>query len=260
MDRAQMIKEEALRLGFGKCGIISVDAVKGYKERIDQRVAAFPQSALMYYQFAHFADVRQKFPWAMSLVVCVHDYGRYKVPKGLEGRVGKAYMFDGRKDKNADAFIAKEALMKFIEGMGIKVGCDNEHGVTSLRYAAEKAGLGKMRRNNFFYTEEGSWNSIVVLAIGEEMELIEKNSVKECPDGCGKCASACPTGSLTGAFAMHPMKCVSFMTSIGGNLVNLVDNHLSEGIGRWVYGCDECQSACPFNQRPPGDAEFPGLK
>jgi len=261
MGRAQDIKDKALRLGFSKCGMIGVDSVKGYRERIDQRVAAFPQSALMYYQFAHFADVRQKFPWARSLVVCVHDHGKYKIPDSLKGRIGSAYMFDGRKDKNADVHIAREELMKFIEGMGIKVGRDTEHGVTSFRYAAEKAGLGKLRRNNFFYTENGSSNSIEVFAIDEELELIEKNDVKECPDDCDRCAKACPTGSLTSAYKMHPMKCVSFMTSIGGNLVNLVDNDLSKGIGNWIYGCDECQDACPFNQgRPPGDIEFPGLR
>jgi len=260
MDRAQTIKDNALRFGFSKCGIISVDSVKGYKERLDARTAAFPQSSLMYYQFAHFADVRQKIPWARSLVVCIHDYGKYKVPESLRGRIGTAYLFDGRKDKRAEAYIAKEELKKFMEGMGMKVGDSDEHGVTSLRYAAEKAGLGKMRRNNFFYTENGSWNSIVVLAIDEDLELIEKNNMKECPDDCNKCSKACPTGSLAGPYSMHPMKCVSFVTSIGANLVNLVDNYLSEGIGDWVYGCDACQNICPFNQVRPENAEFPGVK
>jgi len=260
MGREQDIKDKAIGLGFSKCGMISVDSVKGYKERMDQRVAAFPQSAPMYYQFAYFADVRQKIPWARSLVVCVHEYGKYRIPETLKGRIGSAYLFDGRKDKNAEAYIATEELKRFIEGTGIRVGDGTEHGVTSLRYAAEKAGLGKLRRNNFFYTENGSFNSIVVLATDAELELIEKNDLKDCPDDCDRCVKACPTGSLTAAYRMHPMRCVSFLTSIGGNMVDLVDNDLSKGIGNWVYGCDTCQNACPFNHgRPSGDIEFPGV-
>jgi len=255
MDRAQEIKEKALELGFSKCGIINVDAVKGFKERLDARTSQFPQSALMYYQFAYFSDVKSKMPWCESLVVCVFDYWKYNVPEGIEGRIGKAYAFDGRKDERSDAYKAKEKLIEHMKKMGIRAECGGEHGITSFRYAAEKAGLGKLRKNNFFYTENGSWNAIDVIAINKKLELKEKNNVKDCPDGCSKCAAACPTGALKGPYSMHPMRCVSFVTSIGGGMFPL-----TEDIGNWVYGCDACQDACPFDQRDFGGKDFPGLK
>ena len=258
-DRAQKIRENALRLGFSKCGIISVDDVKGYKERLDERVAEFPQSSLMYHQFYPLADVRRKFPWARSLVVCVFDYSVYYIPEVLRGRIGTAYLFDGRKDKRAPAHIAKNELTKYMESIGLKVGRDDGNGITSLRYAAEKAGLGKVRKNNFFYTENGSRNAIDVFAIDEELELKEKTKLKECPDDCDRCVSACPTGSLAGPYSMHPMRCVSFITSIGGGMTDLSVHPFAEEIGNWVYGCDECQDACPFNKDMTGGAEFPGV-
>jgi epoxyqueuosine reductase len=259
MDSAAVIKENALRFGFSKCGIIKVDAVKGYKDELDKRVAAFPQSALMYKRFYHYADVRQTFPWALSLVVCVYEHGKFEVPEGLRGRIGRAYLFDGRKDENSEEFRARGELIRYLEGLGMKVGCSDGLGITSLRYAAGKAGLGKVRKNNFFYTENGSWNSIEVFAIDRELELIENDRTKECPEDCSKCMSACPTGSLKGPYSMQPMHCISFITSKSGGLVELAGNPLSERIGRWVYGCDACQTACPFDRRPDGNVKFPGL-
>ncbi|MCL1905056.1 MAG: hypothetical protein FWG19_02905 [Methanomassiliicoccaceae archaeon] len=258
MDRAAEIKEKALQLGFSKCGIIKVDAVNGYKDRLDERVKMFPQSLLMYRRFYHFADVRQTFPWAMSIVVCVHDQSKYDIPKDLKGRVGRAYLFDGRKDERSEAYQAGEGLTRYMEGLGMKVGYDRGYGITSLRFAAEKAGLGRIRRNNFFYTENGPCNSIDVFAIDDELELIENDGTKECPDNCNKCVSACPTGSLTGPYSMQPLSCISFITTKSGGLVELAGNPLSEKMGNWIYGCDECQTACPFDRHTGGE-RFPGL-
>jgi len=259
MDLASDIRKKALEFGFTKCGIINVDAVEGFKEKLDQRVAAFPMSSLMYNRFRHFTDVRRSFPWAESLVVCVHDYAKYEVPESLKGRVGRAYMFDGRRDKNSEVYRAKEELTGYLKGLGMQVAREDDYGITSLRFAAEKAGLGRVRKNNFFYTENGSWNSIDVFAVDAKLELIDDDKTKECPDDCNNCMKACPTGSLTGPYTMQPMSCVSFITSKSGGLVELAGNPLSEKIGNWVFGCDECQKACPFDRRPEGKEKFPGL-
>jgi len=213
----------------------------------------------MYNRFYHFADVRQTFPWARSLVVCTYYHGKYEIPENLCGHIGRAYLFDGRKDEKADVYRSRDEFVRYLESLGIKVGRNDGFGITSLRFAAQKAGLGRVRKNNFFYTENGSWNSIEVFAIDEELELIEKDRTKACPENCNKCIDACPTGSLTGPFSMQPMRCVSFLTSKGGGLVELAGNPLSKGIGDWVYGCDDCQTVCPFNRRSDGNINFPGL-
>jgi epoxyqueuosine reductase len=39
-----------------------------------------------------------------------------------------------------------------------------------------------------------------------------------------------------------------------------VDHPLSAAAGQWIYGCDLCQTACPFNKgKWSEDLEFPGL-
>jgi len=260
MDHAASIKERALQLGFSKCGIISVDAVRGYKEKLDERIAELPESSVIYNKFYSFADVREKFPWSRSLVVCVFDYNNYKIPENVRGRIGTIYLFDGRRDKNSDAYQARNELTAYMESIGIRVAGKDDRDVTALRFAAEKAGLGKIRRNNFFYTEKGSWNYIDVFVIDKELELIEQSYLKQCPKDCDKCILACPTRSLTRPLTMNPLRCVSYLTARGGGTVDLVGNPVSKEIGKWIYGCDDCQSACPFNKnRFTEDVEYPGL-
>ena len=259
MDHAAAIKAKALELGFSKCGIISVEDVKGFSDRVDERVSAVPDSALMYNRFRYLADVQREFDWARSVVVLVFNYGRYKIPEQVRDHIGTAYLFDGRKDKLSEAKRMADELQKFIEGLGIQVG-RNDEGFTALRYAAAAAGLGRIRRNNFFYTDEGSWNAINVFAIDKDLELKGKEIPEECPADCNKCIGACPTGSLYAPFCMNPMKCVSFLTSIGAGMFNLVRNPEADKFKGWVYGCDDCQKACPFNNgRFIEKEKFPGV-
>jgi len=261
MGRAEDIKDKALSLGFAKCGIIHADAVSGYEERLDRRIQKFPESSAMYDNFRRYADVRQTFPWVKSLVVVVWEYRRYKAPENLRGVIGRSYQFDGRINPESESFQKRDELAAFIVGMGLNVGREDRFGFTAVRYAAEMAGLGVVRGNNFFYTENGSWNNIFIIAIDEELELIETPAAKHCPEDCGLCVKACPTGSLSEPFCMNPFKCVSFLTSRGGGSMDLAKNPLGKQLGRWVYGCDACQDACPFNSgRLTNEFDFPGLK
>ena len=259
-ERAKEIKEKAVSLGFAKCGIIRVDAVSGYEERLDERIRSFPESAVMYNSLRRYAHVREKFPWAKSLVVAVWEYRKYKIPESLHGRIGLSYQFDGRIDPASESFQKRDELAEFIRQMGLTIGREERYGFTAVRYAAAIAGLGVVRHNNFFYTENGSWNNIYVFAVDEELELIETPNTKKCPDNCNRCVKACPTASLDGPYSMNPQKCVSFLTSKGGGLVNLAGNPVGKRIGNWIYGCDVCQDACAFNgNRFTYESEFPGL-
>ena len=52
--------------------------------------------------------------------------------------------------------LAGLAIEDYMQELGLKIATDRKFGIVGLRWAAMKAGLGMIRRNNFFYTQAGS--------------------------------------------------------------------------------------------------------
>ena len=135
---------------------------------------------------------------------------------------------------------------QFLQELGLRTESNRNFGAVGLRWAAMKAGLGIVRKNNFFYTESGSSVSLEAWITDRDMELIESSSFQACPKGCSACISSCPTGSLSSPYAMNPVACVSFLTTFGAR--DLTGDPLGARCGSWIYGCDACQDVCPFNR------------
>ena len=49
---------------------------------------------------------------------------------------------------------------------------DRDFGITALRWAGMKAGIGIIRKNNFFYTEKGSYQYLEAFLIDEPLQYI----------------------------------------------------------------------------------------
>ena len=259
---AQKIKEKAIELGYETCGIIKISEVSDYSARLKERSSRIFAGTLQFGRFRALANPRKEFPWAKSIIVLVNSYAGYNIPPGFDGVYGKAYMFDGRLDENSREFKRREEFSSFLKSEGLQIEDRAKFGITALRWAAYKAGIGIIRKNNFFYTENGSWNFLSAWLIDQEMELVEQAGFSKCPDSCGKCINACPTGSLSQPYTMSLLKCVSFITTMAAEKgMGVPSMKTAAKLGQCLYGCDICQSVCPFNKdKFSGGTDFPGLK
>ena len=252
------IKRKSEELGIEKCGIVRPEALLDYADRLRERMERIPNGEALYSKFAFFSDVRKTFPWAKSIVVAVLGYGHYALPDNGRKHFGKHYLFDSRFNPDSLERQKIDALQAYMHERGLKTESNQHPGITAMRWAAHKAGLGLIRRNNFFYTENGSWSAITAWVTDREMELTETPALKECPPGCNRCIEACPTKSLSAPYTMSMGTCVSRLLT--SNDPDTYDDETNRNMGCWIYGCDTCQDACPMNTgRWKGNNPFPGL-
>lgn len=258
MVTEKIIQKKAYELGYEKCGIIRIQDMEGYDERLLERIDKEPASRIFYRKQSRLTHLADQYPWAKSVIVAVSHYGQYKVPEELDGRIGKLYLFDARVNQESKEFQRHAEMEKYLQELGLVTVTNRNFGAVGLRWAAMKAGLGIVRRNNFFYTESGSWLDLEAWITDNEMELIEPNDLLPCPEGCTSCIKACPSCSLSSPHSMNPMSCVSFLTTFGGR--DLPNDPLSKCFGSWIFGCDDCQNACPMNHGKWEEKyDFPGI-
>jgi epoxyqueuosine reductase len=256
---AEKIQQKAYEIGIHKCGIIKPESIMDYADRLQERMGKIPHGEKLYGGFLKFADINKSIPWAKSIIVLVFHYGHYILPKeSIVKSYGKTYLVDSRFNTDAEE---RKKLVKFDEylhKLGLKTAWNEYPGITAMRWAAHKAGLGMIRRNNFFYTEKGSWINIAALATDKEMELVGKHSLPECSTECNKCIKACPTKFLSEPYTMNMATCVSRLTT--SNDIDSYDDRTNRQIGKRIYGCDVCQDVCPMNKNKWESKDiFPGL-
>ncbi|MDR2141338.1 MAG: epoxyqueuosine reductase [Deltaproteobacteria bacterium] len=262
---AESIRDQALALGYEKCAMIPLPKLAGYGSVEDDHLRRIPDDPrkdldkAVLANFSAFRTLSETYPWAKSAVVTVMGYGVYQIPQNLKGKVARYFCVDSRRDPNSFEYQASAALESFLAANGLRVETERKFGLLPLRWAANKAGLGRGRRNNFFYTNKGSWAHLEAWLIDQDLELTETTDLKPCPSACHLCQKACPTGALAEAFLTRPGSCLTFINAL--RRVNWIEHPYSQAAGDWIYGCDLCQTSCPFNEGLwREEREYPGLE
>ena len=255
LELAQSIYQAALKAGFDNCGIISLDDMETFDKRLIERMEAVPESQPFYDNICMNADIRKRYPWAKSLVICTTWYGKYCYPEQLQGRYAKGF-FLSAESKPMETNRQKGSLPQWFDEQSIRW---DKRSIFGLRHAAFQAGLGIIRKNNFFYDEKGSWLELEGYVIDQECQLYRNQQLRPCSPGCNLCVKNCPTGSLSAPYTMNPAFCISYCTTFGKGAV---PEGVNENVfGEWMIGCDRCQDVCPFNRHDWNTGEkFPGLE
>lgn len=253
------IRDFALSIGYENCGIIPITAMDGYTEKVADRINRFPEIREKSAWLLEFENLKEKFPWAKSILICASWFGHYRIPDNMKNHIGAYYLMDSRHNFYAKEYERSIALETYLKEKGVRVETERNFGNTGLRWAAMKAGIGRIRKNNFFYTEKGSLIHLESFILDENLAYIEECNLKPCPEGCSLCIKNCPTKSLSEPYVMNRNTCICALTT--DKELDLKGHPLSSAMGSWIYGCDACQTACPFNKSSwKGVEAFPGLE
>jgi epoxyqueuosine reductase len=109
---------------------------------------------------------------------------------------------------------------------------------------ATRAGLGWRGKHTLaLHREAGSMFFLGEIYIDLPLPIDEPTS-SHC-GSCEACLTACPTQAIVAPYRLDARRCISYLTI---EHQGAIPPELRPSIGNRIYGCDDCQLACPWNK------------
>lgn len=120
---------------------------------------------------------------------------------------------------------------------------------------AIEAGLGFRAKNSLLLSRDsGSFNFILELVTDIDFDvassprhILSSTLPLTTCGGCTRCADICPTSAFPEPYVLDSNKCISYWTIETKD--KEIPPELSSKFGDWLFGCDLCQTICPYNGR-----------
>lgn len=258
-ELAQQVVDLALAAGCRAVGLAPADVFEETRAELHERKVRGLHGGMQftYRNPERSTDPSRVVPGARALVVAAWDYrhrGGSSVGGGAPGDSGRRRPTGqvaeyARRDHYGDlrAALGRVAERLRREGWRAEVVCDDNALVD--RAAAHRAGMGWFGKNSLLLLP-GVGSRVVLGSVVTDAPLAERRVPAPLAhgEGCGscrRCQAACPTGALDEAGVVDARRCVAWLLQASGPFP--VEHRAA--LGDRIYGCDECQRACPVNRR-----------
>ena len=254
---ARTIRREAAKLGFAAIGFSSPMpqplAMKRYRKMIQE--GRHGEMGYMETHIEERADPSLLLPGLKTIISAALSYNKAVTYQPGAPKISKYALIDDYHRVLREKLEQLVEMLKTLLGEPLTTLIAVDSSPLLEKSWAEKAGIGKTGKNTLLMVPSaGSY-----LFLGEI--LIDREIIEErppLPNHCGSCSlcmESCPTGALVEGGKLDATRCISYLT------VELKREFTAEEasmIGEWLFGCDQCQETCPYNQQAltPGDASF----
>lgn len=244
---SQLIKAEAMRLGFMACGISKADFLEEEAPRLEKWLQNNHHGEMKYMEnhFDKRLDPRKLVDGAKSVVsLALNYYTDKKQQDPNSPKISKYAYGDDYHD------VIKEKLNSLLEFIRQKIGEVNGRSFVDSapvldKVWAKKAGLGWIGKNtNLINKKSGSFFFLAELIIDLELDYDEESSKDHCGT-CTKCIDACPTDAIIAPYVVDGSRCISYLSI---ELKNEIPKEFKGKMDNWMFGCDICQDVCPWNK------------
>lgn len=248
---AQRIKAWGAELGFQAVGIADADLSAAEPRLLDWLARGWHGE--MEYMARHGAlrarpaELR---PGTLRVIACRMNY-LAEAPRALEQDLaeGDAALI-ARYARGRDYHsVLRRRLQALCDRIGREAGPFGHRVFTDSAPVMEvelaaRAGLGWRGKHTLLLSRDaGSW-----FFLGEifcDLPLPADGGVEEHCGTCERCIDVCPTQAIRGPYQLDARRCISYLTI---EHKSAIPEALRPLIGNRVYGCDDCQTVCPWNR------------
>jgi epoxyqueuosine reductase len=252
---AARIKARALELSFEAAGIAAVTPLEA-TSHYEAWLAAGRHGEMRWLAGAKHRERRAdpaRILKDVRSVVCValsHPPSRDPARDARVGRIARyAAGEDYHRVMRDRLRVLQSDIMAIVPGARALWYADT--GAILERAWAERAGLGWTgKHSGVLSRDRGSWFLLGEVLVDRELEPDRARGAAPV-DHCGtctRCIDVCPTRAIVAPYQLDARLCISYLTIEHRGMIPL---ELRAAIGDWIFGCDLCQEACPWNRFAP---------
>ncbi len=185
-------------------------------------------------------DPSRAVPGARSILVAARSYlvdHEPDRPSGIHARVARYAWVD----HYAPLRVGLRAMARRLRSAGHRAVAFADDNAIVDREVAHRAGIGWFGKNaNVLLPGAGSWFVLGCVITTAALPV----AAEPVPDGCGTCArclAACPTGAIVAPGVIDANRCLAWVLQRPG----AIPVALRTAVADRLYGCDDCQQACP---------------
>lgn len=228
--------------GIEHLGVASADVLDRARrllhERRDAGLAA--DMGFTYRDPDRSTDPHRAVPGARSVLVGARSYladDEPPRPAGATARVAR-YAWTDHYAPLREGLRAMARRLRTADERAVAFADDNS---MVDREIAHRAGLGWFGKNaNLLLPGAGSWFVLGCVITTADFPA----EAQPVGDGCGtchRCVEACPTGAIVAPGIIDANRCLAWVLQRPG----VIPVELRSALGDRLYGCDDCQEACP---------------
>ena len=248
-DWMNLLARATRELGFSSAAVIPAAPSKRLSAYLDWVDREF-HGAMGYLarpdRIARRRDLHEILPGVQSIICVVREYAAHGPSESMlsEKARGRIAAYAWETDYHDTMLPQLEALAEVLEGESHLAYVDT--GAILERDHADSAGLGFTGKNTMLISpRRGSWCFLGQILTTAEISPTPVAARLPSCGTCSRCLTACPTDAFPEPYVLDARRCISYLTI---ELKGAIPIELRRKMGNWVFGCDDCQTVCPFNR------------
>ena len=249
MIRTEVVKNLASEVGFDLCGVEPCRHLAQNEEWFRRWLDRGMNASLGYLErnLDKRFDPRRLVEGARTAVVCAVGYKNRASEGYPAGCRTKIASYACAADYHATVRAMLARLFEELRGMwpGLRGRAFVDTAPLLEKQLAVEAGLGWIGRQSLLVTPRlGSFVVLGELILADEADRYDEPFEGTRCGRCRNCIESCPTGAIVAPRVVDAGRCIACHT-IEREPASRID------LDGWIFGCDRCQSCCPYNRNAP---------